>query len=294
MSAAFGQRWSAQADAFMRGSPARRLLRAVFLGLYRTNATTVASAMAFQFFLALLPIVGLATWLGSHLALEYRDLLYLYSASLDLAPAEAQRLLRDHVGDFSTTTAPLAIVGAVWLASGGFHGMLTAFEETHRGEPRSYLYRRGVALASVGGLLLSVCAGATISVALGAIPDWLRRNLGANLPAAGLLEQVISVVLTLGMLVALLAFFFRIGIQSPYALRRTLPGSLLAISLCAAASYGFALYVRTLSRYAVYYGGLAAVVIVLVWLWLCSLALLIGVELNTQLEAFEHGQEDGP
>jgi membrane protein len=42
--------------------------------------------------------------------------------------------------------------------------------------------------------------------------------------------------------------------------------------------------VRTLTNYAVFYGSLAAVAVLLVWLWLASLAILVGAELNAQLE----------
>jgi len=46
----------------------------------------------------------------------------------------------------------------------------------------------------------------------------------------------------------------------------------------------FGLYVKSLAEYAVFYGSLAAVAVLLVWLWLTSLAILVGAELNAQLE----------
>jgi membrane protein len=49
-------------------------------------------------------------------------------------------------------------------------------------------------------------------------------------------------------------------------------------------SWGFGLYVRTLASYTVYYGSLAAIAVLLIWLWLLSVAILVGAELNSQLE----------
>ena len=59
---------------------------------------------------------------------------------------------------------------------------------------------------------------------------------------------------------------------------------MLAISVGSAISYGFAYYLSTLGSYALYYGGLAAVAVVLVWLYLVCWALLAGAELNLVLE----------
>jgi membrane protein len=49
-------------------------------------------------------------------------------------------------------------------------------------------------------------------------------------------------------------------------------------------SWAFGLYVSTLADYAAFYGSLAAVAVLLVWLWLTSFAILVGAELNSQLE----------
>jgi membrane protein len=66
--------------------------------------------------------------------------------------------------------------------------------------------------------------------------------------------------------------------------RRVLPGAALAVVLWLVISWAFGLYVSTLAEYAVFYGSLAAVAVLLVWLWLTSLAILVGAELNSQLE----------
>jgi membrane protein len=66
--------------------------------------------------------------------------------------------------------------------------------------------------------------------------------------------------------------------------RRVFPGAFVAIGLVIVISWGFSLYVRTLASYTLYYGSLAAIAVLLVWLWLMSLAILVGAELNSQLE----------
>jgi membrane protein len=85
--------------------------------------------------------------------------------------------------------------------------------------------------------------------------------------------------------VAALATFYWFSVRHPSRVkRRVVPGALLAVALWLLISWAFSLYVTTLTDYAVFYGSLAAVAVMLVWLWLTSLAILVGAELNAQLE----------
>jgi membrane protein len=61
-------------------------------------------------------------------------------------------------------------------------------------------------------------------------------------------------------------------------------GAFATVAIGSLASLLFASYARALARYAVFYGSLAAVAVFLVWLWLCCIALLVGVEVNAEAE----------
>jgi membrane protein len=84
----------------------------------------------------------------------------------------------------------------------------------------------------------------------------------------------------------MLSAFFRVAIRTDHVFRRrrVLPGVLVTVVLWAGLSALFSFYVTTLARYATLYGGLAAVAIFLFWLWLLALALLVGGEVNAQLD----------
>jgi membrane protein len=98
-------------------------------------------------------------------------------------------------------------------------------------------------------------------------------------------ERVLMFSFTIVAAVAGLCAFYRFGVSYGRGVRRrVLPGAVAAVASWILVSWGFGLYLRTLASYTVYYGGLAAVAVLLVWLWLVSLAILVGAELNTQLE----------
>ena len=92
-------------------------------------------------------------------------------------------------------------------------------------------------------------------------------------------------IILIGLAVCGLALFYRVGVSHPRGIRRRIwPGAILGLTSWFAVSWGFGAYVRTLGQYAVYYGSLATVAVLLLWFYLTSLSLLIGAELNAQLE----------
>jgi membrane protein len=66
--------------------------------------------------------------------------------------------------------------------------------------------------------------------------------------------------------------------------RRVWPGTFTAVASWLIVSWGFGLYAVSMSSYALYYGSLAAVAVMMVWLYLTSLSLVVGAEVNAYLE----------
>ena len=98
-------------------------------------------------------------------------------------------------------------------------------------------------------------------------------------------ERFLALGFSLAAAVGGLCAFYRFAVAHKRKVRRrVLPGAALAVGLWIVVSWAFSLYLRTLASYTVYYGSLAAVAVLLVWLWLMSFAILVGAELNSQLE----------
>ena len=66
--------------------------------------------------------------------------------------------------------------------------------------------------------------------------------------------------------------------------RHAFPGAFAAAISWLAVSWGFGTYVSSLGNYAVYYGSVAAVAVLLIWLYLTCLCFILGVEVNAMLE----------
>jgi membrane protein len=173
----------------------------------------------------------------------------------------------------------LGILTALWSASSGMKALITgvnlAYDET---ETRKFLKLRGLAvLFTLGAMVLMGVALATV-VGYPPIAD--------NLPTVlRWLVATIRFLILGGLLVVALAVVYR------FAPDRDQPkwswvswGSGIATLLWVLATIGFALYATFFGNYNKTYGALAGVIILMFWLFLSAFVVLVGAELNTEME----------
>jgi membrane protein len=283
--------------ASVRGARAREASTRVARAMTAHGAFESAAAIAFWFFLSLVPLLVLV---GFFLGLVARskgvDALVL--PLLDVVPGEAQQIVRSEVERLATgsapSLAPLGMVGYLWTASSGLHNLMDVLETVAQAKPRPWWKQRAVALVWVVlGLLTAVLLAWSlveidsffhehsghIAMRTGAA---LQRHVRRGLSSPH--EPVIATVLLLGAGMTLLAGFYRTAVERSARLPHPVwPGTVSAVVSWLAVSWGFGAYAVSIGNYALYYGGLAAVAVLLVWLYLTSLSLVVGAEVNAQL-----------
>jgi membrane protein len=324
-----------------KGSPRwRRILRAVHRlghGLVLHDVLLSAPAMAFHFFLSLLPLLVFVGYVVGLIA-RRRGVDTVLSPVLDNLPATAEAVVRKEVerlaGSGGAALGPAAAGSFLWIASGGTHGLMNAVENVIGAPRRPWWKKRVLSLAwvvaSLGAFALASYAivkwdavmhprepreqrtvatsGAASTSVAPSLASSSKKNSAAPsastphaqpadsstaessrrrrqriLRSSG--ERALALSLSVLFATAVLAAFYRFSVShSRRVKRRVLPGAALAVVVWMVISWAFGLYVSTLAEYAVFYGSLAAVAVLLVWLWLTSLAILVGAELNSQLE----------
>jgi membrane protein len=111
----------------------------------------------------------------------------------------------------------------------------------------------------------------------------LRRRVSKALHTPD--EQLIAALLMLVTGAVFLAGFYRFAVEHPAGVRRRVwPGAITALLSWLVVSWAFGNYAVSIADYALYYGSLAAVAVLLMWLYLSSLTLVMGAEVNAQLE----------
>lgn len=240
--------------------------------LVRHDVVGAANSMAFDAFLSLIPLLAMAGWVISALH-QSSDLV---SGLLAAAPGPVAQLVDGQFLRLSeggvATLAPVSAVGFLWVSSAGLSTAMGVFEQIFFAAPRSWYLRRALAVGFV-------VAGMAFVPLVAALTFFVASALGST--AASI---VVGAAPTL-VLLAGLTSFFRVAVRRPSGMRRrVLPGAVTTLLLWAVTTAVFSFYVAKLARYATLYGSLAAVAILLFWLWLLSIALLVGGEVNAQLE----------
>jgi len=112
-------------------------------------------------------------------------------------------------------------------------------------------------------------------------------------PAANALLHALRLALPLVTMTLIFSLLYAVIPNRRQTFRQVLPGAAFASVAWALASLGFSFYVDRFADYARYYGSLGGVMILLVWLYLSSVVLLVGSEINAELIESKE-RKDGP
>jgi membrane protein len=182
----------------------------------------------------------------------------------------------------------LLVVGlatALWSASGYIGAFMRAANviyETPEGRPFWKLRPLQILVTLV--MLLLLAAVALALVLTGPVVDAVAGPLGVGSTAVSIWNIAKWPVL-LAVVVTMFAVLFYAAPNVKLAgFRWVTPGALFAIVLWLIASAAFAFYVANFGSYDKTYGTLGGVVCLLVWFWITNVALLLGMELNSERE----------
>lgn len=180
--------------------------------------------------------------------------------------------------------AVVSLLGAVWSASGYVGAFMRASNIVYDIPEGRPIWKTVPVRVSVTLVTLVLLSASVIAVV---VTGPLARKAGDVLGAGSQAVTVWSIVKWPVLLIVVAFLFTLLYWSAPNVkggMRQVVPGAVLAILLWLAVSALFALYVANFSSYNKTYGSLAAVIIFLVWLWITNIAILLGAELNAELE----------
>ncbi|MER7167576.1 YihY/virulence factor BrkB family protein [Micromonospora sp. NPDC000207] len=259
----------------------------------RDNCVDLAAALTYYGVLALFPstvvvvaLVGLVSD-GEQTVDTVLDLAREMGAGSIVANDSFVEVVRGVVDQQSGARALLSfgLVGALWSAS-GFISSFTRAANTIYGvtEGRPFWKLRPLQMGLAGVALILLALVATGLIVSGPIAD----AVGDLVNAGGLAVTVWNVskwpLLAL-MLMTLLSLLFWIApnVRQP-RFRWLTPGGAVALLVWVVVTFGFGLYVSNFGSYDVTYGSLGAVIAFLVWLFMSNCALMLGVQINAELQ----------
>jgi membrane protein len=263
------------------------ILKRVKAEVKEDNVTLLAAGVAFYAMLAIFPaIIAVVTVYGMVAdPAQVQSQVGEFAKSL---PSGADELL---TGQLESVTQAgrqslsiglaVSLLAVLWTASGGVQGLVKGLNLVYdEKETRGFLKLRGLSLLlTLGAILMAVVAIALVAVFPAVIDDLNLGQVGEL--AASIARWVVLALLAL----AAVAVLYR------YAPDRANPrwrwvswGAMVALVLWLLGSIGFSWYVDNFGKYNQTYGTLAAVIILLLWLFLSAFAVLLGAEIDAEIE----------
>ena len=209
----------------------------------------------------------------------------------DLGPASAVDTFRGPIEDVTSNRSAagalfvVGLAGAVYSASsyvGAFARASNVIYEVEEGRPFWKLRPFQLAITLLMVMLLAVVLLAL--VASGPVAESIGNEIGLSDSVVNLYDLAKWPLLVVCVLLMLAVLYYSSPNVRVTGFRWITPGSVLALVLWVLASAAFALYVTNFGSYDKTYGTLGGVISFLVWLWITNIAVLLGAELNAELE----------
>jgi membrane protein len=271
------------------GGSWRDVLGRTFREFKQDNLTDWAAALTYYGVLAIFPmLIVLVSVLGLIGTSATQPLLTNLG---QVAPGPAQQIFSSAIKNLQSSQGAagvlfvVGLLGALWSASGyvaAFMRASNSIYDIEEGRPiwKTAPVRVGVTLVLV--ILLAVTAVGVIAT------GGLAKQIGNVIGVSGTALTVWDiakwpVLLLLVSLMFSILYWASPNVKQP-GFRWVTPGGLVAVVVWVIASAAFALYVAGFSSYNKTYGALAGVIVFLVWLWISNIAVLLGAELNSELE----------
>ncbi len=206
----------------------------------------------------------------------------------ELLPPPAFALISERVhelvsqpNDTLSISLLISLVVAFWSASAGTKSVLSALNVAY-----DAVERRGILGFQLTALAMTLCAvvAAVLAIAVLVLLPTVISFIGLSDYSATLIN-VLSMVLLVVLVGGTIALLYRYGpSRDQHPRRRIFAGAILATLLWLIASAGLSYYVAHIARFGVTYGPLGAVVAIMLWFYLTAYAVLLGAEVNSQLE----------
>ncbi len=248
------------------------------------NVPLLAAGMAYYAFLAIFPGL-IAAVLIYALVADPAQIAEQVNNLGSALPAEIRQTITDQITLAESRGAGwgavIAILLALFSASGGVGNMMTAINTAYdEEETRGFVKKRAIALALTAGAIVFLL----VVVGLVAVLPGVLQFLGTSLLVTILIQVVRWALIVVVIAVALAVLYRYAPDRDAPKVRWTSVGAAIATVLWILASVGLSLYVSNFGSYAKTYGALAGIVILLLWLFITSYAILLGAEINAESE----------
>lgn len=235
----------------------------------------------FPFLIVLLNVLSLTPIVTGEMPLEF----------LELLPVEVTNIIEGFVKDIATSSSQgllsIAAVAGLWTASGGMMVTMRSINAAYGfKEKRSYLKRKLLSLLFTVALLILIVMVFVTLVVGELLGKWIFAFIGNEVLFLNLWQYLRFIIPILYMII-IFALMYKYtpstNRENKIKFKSTLFGSIFSTLGWIIASILFSYYVNNFGNYAVTYGSLGGVIVFLIWLYIISMIIILGGEINATL-----------
>ncbi len=247
-----------------------------------------ASSLAYNFMLAIFPATIFLFTLIPYIPIKhFQDQLLTIMAQImpDNAFKALQTTITDIIKNQNGKLFSFGFLTTLFFATNGVSTLMEAFNKSSLiEETRSYLHKRWVALVLTVVISFSLLIAVAIMIVGHKILIFMQTELGGKAHAWFLVIALLRWIIVIVIFFVTVSLLYRYGPAHKQRWKFFSPGAILATSLAIVTSLGFTYYINNFSSYNKIYGSIGTLIVVMIWLYLNSLIILLGFELNASIE----------
>jgi membrane protein len=271
------------------GLPLSNVIKFIIRGFGKGVLVTRASSIAFNMLMALLPASIFLFTLIPFIPLPnfQHELIRLFES---ITPTEAYSFLETTIVAVITQKSGglliFMFIATVVFSTNGIHALIHSFVvSSHKFQTRSWVQQRKISIVLLL-LVIFMIAFSGILLIFGKMAinrletmHYLEKHL------VYYLLIVLKWLVIISLLFLAISFLYWLAPAKRSGFRFLSPGSIIATFLFVLTSLGFSAYVNNFGQYNKLYGSIGTLIVIMIWLYLNSIALLIGFELNVSIKA---------
>jgi membrane protein len=261
------------------------------------NCLNLAAQLAYYFFLALFPallfMVALVSFVPIHGLLDA-----ITGALSRVAPSDVISIVQDQILKIAHSQngglLTLGMLGTIWSTSSGVNAIIDTLNQAYDiQEGRPWWKVKAIALGLTVALAIFIVVSFGLVLAGPTLAEKIANyaHLGPAFEWTWKIVQWPVVFALVSLAIAIVYYYAPDAEQSWIWIT---PGSVVATILWLLISLGFKLYIAKFTSYNATYGAIGGVIVLLLWFYVSSLAILVGAELNSEIEhASPYGKDPG-
>ena len=273
------------------------LLKRTFNETLADDVFNLAAQQAYYFFFALFPALLALLSIASFFPIE--NLIGEITTMLQrVAPRDVTDIVTEQIKKIGESNAggilTLAFVFTLWSSSSAVVAMCSTLNAAYDiTESRPWWKVRLTALGLTIGLAMFILISMTLVIAGPALADKIAEMMHLG-PVFAMAWKILQWPVVFALVATAVAFVYYFAPDAEQDWIWITPGSVVATILWIVASLGFRFYVTNFASYNETYGAIGGVMVLLLWFYVSGVALLIGAELNAEIEhASPYGKDVG-